>query len=113
VQLLGPGFGHPGWQQTPRTIGLVDGEMHPAAMLQEAHHDHTLARASGGEDSGSGRQSPVPGQYLAGSAGVGKSWLACALGQKACRDNRSVLYQRIPRMFADLAFARVMAATLA
>ncbi len=29
-----------------------------------------------------------------GPAGVGKSWLACALGQKACRDNRSVLYQR-------------------
>jgi transposase len=32
--------------------------------------------------------------------------LACALGKKACRDNRSVLYQRIPRMFADLALAR-------
>jgi len=43
---------------------------------------------------------------LCGPTGVGKSWLACALGQKACRDNRSVLYQRIPRMFADLALAR-------
>ena len=43
---------------------------------------------------------------IEGPAGVGKSWLACALGQKACRDNRSVLYQRIPRMFADLALAR-------
>ncbi len=41
-----------------------------------------------------------------GPAGVGKSWLACALGQKACRDNRSVLYQRVPRMFSDLALAR-------
>jgi DNA replication protein DnaC len=41
-----------------------------------------------------------------GSTGVGKSWLACALGHKACRDNHSVLYQRIPRMFADLALAR-------
>jgi IstB-like ATP binding protein len=40
------------------------------------------------------------------TAGVGKSWLACALGQKACRDNRSVLYQRVPRMFGDLALAR-------
>src|SRR5262249_52297331 len=29
--------------------------------------------------------------------GVGKSWLASALGHKACRDNRSVLYQRIPQ----------------
>ena len=37
---------------------------------------------------------------------MGKSWLACALGHKACRDNHSVLYQRIPRMFADLALAR-------
>ena len=43
---------------------------------------------------------------IEGPAGVGKSWLACALGQKTCRDNRSVLYQRIPRMFADLALAR-------
>src|SRR5216684_1779705 len=34
---------------------------------------------------------------IEGPAGVGKSWLACALGHKACRDNRSVLYQRIPR----------------
>src|SRR5947207_5380768 len=29
--------------------------------------------------------------------GMGKSWLACALGHKACRDNRSVLYQRVPK----------------
>src|SRR6476619_257128 len=43
---------------------------------------------------------------IEGPAGVGKSWLACALGQKACRDNRSVLYQRLPKMFADLALAR-------
>ena len=41
-----------------------------------------------------------------GPTGVGKSWLACALGHKACRDNHSVLYQRIPRLFADLALAR-------
>ena len=33
---------------------------------------------------------------LCGPTGVGKSWLACALGHKACRDNRSVLYQRVP-----------------
>ena len=25
---------------------------------------------------------------LVGPSGVGKSWLACAIGQKACRDNR-------------------------
>ena len=43
---------------------------------------------------------------LCGPSGVGKSWLACALGQKACRDNRSVLYHRVPKLFADLALAR-------
>ena len=43
---------------------------------------------------------------LCGPTGVGKSWLASALGHKACRDNRSVLYQRIPKLFTDLALAR-------
>ena len=43
---------------------------------------------------------------LCGPTGVGKSWLASALGHKACRDNRSVLYQRIPKLFADLTLAR-------
>jgi DNA replication protein DnaC len=32
--------------------------------------------------------------------------LACALGQKACRDDRSVLYQRVPKLFSSLALAR-------
>ena len=41
-----------------------------------------------------------------GLTGIGKSWLASALGQRACRDNRSVLYQRVPRLFEDLALAR-------
>src|SRR5215471_16706118 len=43
---------------------------------------------------------------LCGPTGVGKSWLACALGHKACRDNQSVLYQRVPKLFAELALAR-------
>ena len=43
---------------------------------------------------------------LIGPTGIGKSWLASALGHKACRDNRSVLYQRVPRLFEDLALAR-------
>jgi len=43
---------------------------------------------------------------ISGPTGVGKSWLGCALGHKACRDGRSVLYQRVPRMFEALALAR-------
>jgi DNA replication protein DnaC len=42
---------------------------------------------------------------ITGPTGVGKSWLACALGHKACRDNRSVLYVRAPKLFEDLAMA--------
>ena len=37
------------------------------------------------------------GVLITGPTGVGKSWLACALGHKACRDGRQVLYQRMPR----------------
>src|SRR5579871_5292889 len=33
-----------------------------------------------------------------GPTGVGKSWIACALGHKACRDSRSVVYHRVPRL---------------
>ncbi|MHC2567582.1 hypothetical protein ACVIVD_009620 [Bradyrhizobium liaoningense] len=43
---------------------------------------------------------------VTGATGLGKSWLACALGHKACRDNRSVLYHRVPRLFEALALAR-------
>ena len=46
------------------------------------------------------------GLLLTGPAGVGKSWLACALGQKACREDFSVAYHRAPRLFAALALAR-------
>jgi DNA replication protein DnaC len=43
---------------------------------------------------------------ISGPTGVGKSWLACALGHRACREGFSVLYRRAPRLFADLATAR-------
>lgn len=46
------------------------------------------------------------GLLLTGPAGVGKSWLACALGQKACREDFSVAYHRAPRLFAALGLAR-------
>ena len=39
------------------------------------------------------------GLVLTGPAGVGKSWLACALGHKACREDFSVAYHRAPRLF--------------
>ena len=43
---------------------------------------------------------------ITGKTGTGKSWLACALGHKACRDDRSTLYWRVPRLMDALALAR-------
>src|SRR3978361_648752 len=43
---------------------------------------------------------------VTGPTGTGKTWLSCALGHRACRDNRSVLYQRVPRLLEALGLAR-------
>ena len=56
----------------------------------------------------------VSGEYLdrhlniliTGPAGVGKTWLACALAHKACRDGYTACYLRLPRLTQDLAIAR-------
>ena len=45
------------------------------------------------------------GLLISGPCGVGKSWLSCALAQKACRDGYTVHYARVPRLFADLDLA--------
>jgi len=42
---------------------------------------------------------------VTGPCGVGKSWLSCALAQKACRDGYTVYYARVPRLFAELELA--------
>ena len=42
---------------------------------------------------------------IVGPTGVGKSYLACALSHKACRDGHLVLYQRLPRLLEELALS--------
>jgi len=42
---------------------------------------------------------------ITGPTGVGKSYLACALGHKACREGLSVLYHRLGRLFSELSIA--------
>nr|WP_274609729.1 ATP-binding protein [Mesorhizobium sp. 131-3-5] len=44
---------------------------------------------------------------VTGQTGTGKSWLACAFGRQAARLDHSVLYVRVPRLFEDLALARL------
>ena len=39
---------------------------------------------------------------ITGATGAGKSWLACALAQYACRRGHSAVYQRVPRLQEEL-----------
>jgi DNA replication protein DnaC len=43
--------------------------------------------------------------HLTGQTGTGKSWLACALGNQACRMGWSVKYERVPRLLENLRIA--------
>src|SRR5271169_1346031 len=42
---------------------------------------------------------------IIGPTGAGKSYLACALSHKACRDDHLVVYQRLPRLLEELALS--------
>jgi DNA replication protein DnaC len=43
---------------------------------------------------------------ITGPAGVGKSFVACAIAHKICRDGATVAYHRVPRLFGELALAK-------
>jgi hypothetical protein len=48
---------------------------------------------------------------VTGAMGVGKTYLACAFADKACREGYSVLYRRKPRLLHELTVARATAPT--
>jgi DNA replication protein DnaC len=43
---------------------------------------------------------------ITGSTGVGKTYIACALAQQACRKGYRALYRRVPRIFDEILLAR-------
>lgn len=43
---------------------------------------------------------------ITGPTGVGKTWIACALAQKACREGYSACYLRLPRLLQELPIAK-------
>jgi DNA replication protein DnaC len=43
---------------------------------------------------------------ITGATGLGKTWIACALAERACRDGHTALYTRVPRLLQDLYIAR-------
>ncbi len=94
------GFPHPGWIPASRFV-------QPSCWPPESSRQSPCALHL------TIHQQLATGRWIAehrnllitGPCGVGKTWLACALGQKACRDHRSALYHRLPRLFAELELA--------
>ena len=81
---------------------------HPSACLEDVDYrpgrglDKRLVATLGACEWVRGAQNVL----LTGPTGVGKTWLACALGQAACRQGFSVVYLRAPRLFQELRIAR-------
>jgi DNA replication protein DnaC len=71
------------------TLDMATGEIVPKLVLDEQVSG--LRKAERGET-----------VTRAGATGLGKTWLACALAQYACRQGRSALYLRVPRLAEDL-----------
>ena len=79
-----------------------------SACVEDVDYQHprgldrtTLQRLTGG-----GWITKHQNVILTGPTGCGKTYLACALANKACRDGHSVVYKRIPRLAQELAVAR-------
>jgi DNA replication protein DnaC len=65
--------------------------------------DKSVTRALAQESGWIGTHENV---FVLGPTGVGQSFVACALAQKACRDGYSALYTRGQALFRDLGMAR-------
>ena len=65
--------------------------------------DRSMVRALAQESSWVAKRENL---FVLGPTGVGKSYLASALAQKACRDGYSVFYARAQALFRDLGLAR-------
>lgn len=87
-----------------------------AGMRQDAWLENLDLRTARGLDRAT-IQTLATGQWirqhlnvlLIGPAGIGKSWICCALGNRAARDGFSVLYKRLSRLLDELAVARLHA----
>jgi DNA replication protein DnaC len=101
-------------QYAAAQTAALDQRLRRANMRQSASLENLDLRTPRGLDRGT-LQALAQGQWIrqnlniliTGPAGLGKSWIACALGNRAARDGHSVLYKRLSRLLDDLALARL------
>ncbi len=90
------------------TTRLKRAKLRQAATMEDIDYRHprgldkSLMRSLAGCEWVRQRQNVI----ITGPTGTGKSYLACALGNKACREGYRVLYFRVTRLFQDLAIAK-------
>ena len=88
---------------------LKNARLHMNACVEEIDYrtarglDKSVIRALVQESGWVGKHENI---FVLGPTGVGKSFVASALAQKACRDGYSALYTRAQSLFRDLAMAR-------
>ena len=100
------------WLQmaAPSTLEYAHACRRPAEQLRSVHYQGEPLQQQIGPTQPWGRRDSEPapraqavhGQYVSDSTGAGKTWLACALAQYACRRGKSALYQRVPRLGEEL-----------
>jgi IstB-like ATP binding protein len=78
--------------------------------VHRAGSSYVCEHAMSAETEGASGSRPLPPQndvhYVADSCGIGKTWLACALAHRACRDGFFALHKRMAELFRELAVAR-------
>ena len=101
-------------QHSAMLTAALEQRLHRAGMRQTACMENLDLRTPRGLDR-STMQMLATGQWvrqhrnilISGQTGIGKSWLACALGNQAARAGISVLYKRLSRLLDELAVARL------
>ena len=95
------------YRDNQRTTRLLRGaHLKVAAGLRRGHQLQGRPRPRQAPDRNARQRGLDPARpelLITGATGSGKTWLACALAQQACRQGLSVLYWRVPRLFEETA----------
>jgi DNA replication protein DnaC len=100
-------------QWTAREEGRLARRLKAAQLKQEASVEEVDLRSPRGLDRGAflglaelGFLRSAGNVIITGATGLGKTYLACALADRALRRGHTALYRRLPRLVFELALAR-------